>query len=67
MEEILYQCSTFNQDGNVSFMEPGLWDPYLAKFEVQLLQEPSETGGASRVIEGGVEEVTSLGRAEGAQ
>ena len=34
MEEMLYHCWAFNQDGSFSFMEPGLWDSYLAKFKV---------------------------------
>ena len=43
MEEILYRCWDFNQDGKFSFMQPELWDPYLAKFKIRFSQGPLET------------------------
>ncbi|XP_062076239.1 uncharacterized protein LOC133780640 [Humulus lupulus] len=67
MEDMLYHCWAFNQDGNFSFMDPALWDPYLKKFKAQILQEPSEIGDASAAGKQDGEEVTSserLGRAQ---
>ena len=48
-------------------MAPALWEPYLEKFKARFLQEPSETGEAFGAADGDSEEVTLVGRANGAQ
>ena len=35
LEEMLYRCWAFNQDGDFSFMESAFGGPYLAKFKVR--------------------------------
>ena len=63
MKDMLYHCWAFNQDRNFSFMQPELWEPYLARFKIWFSQEPSETVEASEAVKGDGEE-TYLERAD---
>ncbi|XP_062113986.1 uncharacterized protein LOC133824997 [Humulus lupulus] len=67
MEEMLYHCWDFNQHENFTFLQPGFWEPYLAKFKIRFSQEPSETVDASNTAEGDGEELTSTERVDGPQ
>ncbi|XP_062119065.1 uncharacterized protein LOC133832782 [Humulus lupulus] len=67
LEEMLYRCWAYYQEGDFSFLDTKLWGRYLTKFHSRLSQEPSETVEASGAAEGGDDEVTSQGQVIGAQ
>ncbi|XP_062075117.1 E3 ubiquitin-protein ligase RSL1-like [Humulus lupulus] len=67
MEDMMYHCWAFYQDGNFSLVTLALWDPYIEKFKARIFQEPSEMGETFAIGQWDGESTSAAPRSENGQ